>query len=291
MRLTVVIPCLNAEPVLGEQLEALARQDWGEAWEVVVSDNGSTDRSRDVAESYRDRVPGLRIVDSSGTRGAAHARNVAVRHARADWILSCDADDVVADDWVETMAQALHEHDFVACRLEVNRLNEPWQVESWSNAQASGLIRFSPPFLPSAGGGTLGFKRHVFEAVGGFDVTMKSREDNDFCWRVQLAGIPLHFVEDAVVHYRFPDNHAGMFRQSRVLAETQVLLYKRYRSLGMPRLGRQEAMRGRVTWIRLLKQLRQFRRYDRARRARYVRDVGYKLGRLNGSIRHRVLAL
>jgi glycosyltransferase involved in cell wall biosynthesis len=290
MRLSVVIPCYNGESVIGDQLEALTRQDWAHPWEVVVSDNGSTDGSRSVIERFRDRLPSLRVVDSSEARGGAHARNVGIEQARGDLILNCDADDVVADNFVAVMAKALETHDFVACRLEEHRLNEPWLAESWANGQRDGLLGFSADFLPFGGSGTLGFKRFVFEAVGGFDPTLRAREDNDFCWKAQLRGIPLHFVPETAVHYRYPTRYAHMYRQSRLLAEFQVLLYRRYRSLGMPRLPLRTALRGKVTWRRLMRRLVSLRRSDRVGRARFVRDLGHKVGRLKGSIRSWTLA-
>jgi glycosyltransferase involved in cell wall biosynthesis len=53
LRLSVVIPCLNAAATIGVQLEALAGQSWEGEWEVVVADNGSTDGSQAIVESYR----------------------------------------------------------------------------------------------------------------------------------------------------------------------------------------------------------------------------------------------
>lgn len=290
MRLSVVIPCYNGEPVIGEQLEALTRQDWDHPWEVVVSDNGSIDGSRAVVERFQGHIPSLRIVDSSGSRGVAHARNVGIEQARGDLILNCDADDVVADNFVAAMAQALESHDFVACRLEEHRLNEPWLAESWKNGQRTGFLGSSARFLPFGGGGTLGFKRFVFEAAGGFDPTLRAREDNDFCWKVQLRGIPLHFVPETAVHYRYPTNYSHMYRQSRLLAEYQVLLYKRYRPHGMPRLPLRDAVRGKNTWRRLMRQAVHFRKYGAVRRAQFVRALGHKVGRTKGSFRYRTLA-
>lgn len=291
MRVSVVIPCYNEESGIGEQLEALTRQKWDQPWEVVVSDNGSTDGSRSVVERFRCRIPSLRIVDSSGTKGVAHARNVGIEQARGDLILNCDADDVVADNFVAVMATALETHDFVACRLEEHRLNERWIAKSWGNGQRNGLLGFWPRFLPFGGSGTLGFKRSVFEAAGGFDPALRARSDTDFCWKAQLRGIPLHFLPETAVHYRYPTTYSRMYRQSRRLAEYQVLLYRRYRDFGMPVLPLRKAFRGRVTWRRLMRQLVHVRRYDRARRARFVRDLGDKVGRLKGSLRHRTLIL
>ncbi len=287
--LSVIIPCYNAEDTIGEQLEALTRQVWDGSWEVVVADNGSTDGSREVVESFRDRLPRLRSAAVSTGQGPSHSRNAGVRCAHGDRILLCDADDVVADDFVPVMARALEEHDFVACRLEETRLNEPWQFESWKNGQKDGLLAASSPFLPYAGGGTLGFRRWVFDRVGGFDEELRVREDTDFCWRVQLAEVPLHFVAETEIHYRYPKEYSDMFRQSRLLATYRVLLYKRYRPHGLPKVPIRKALRGKQTWRKLLKRTLRIRGQDRAARAALVRDLGDKVGRLQGSLRAKTL--
>src|SRR3712207_4277359 len=84
LKLSVVIPCLNAASTIAVQLAALSRQSWPGEWEVIVADNGSTDRSRRIAESYGDRLPGLRVVDASDRRGQAHARNLGAAAATGD---------------------------------------------------------------------------------------------------------------------------------------------------------------------------------------------------------------
>jgi GT2 family glycosyltransferase len=291
MKLSVVIPCYNEATTIGTQLEALADQDFEGSWEVVVSDNGSTDGSVRVVEGFRGRIPEIRVVDSSDARGAAHARNVGIRAAFGEGILLCDADDVVAENYLTVMSSALERHEFIACRFETEVVNEPWQTESWPNGQASSLLGSTGPFLPFAGAGSLGFRRAVFDRVGGFDPAFRAREDQDFCWRVQLLGVPLHFVPETAIHYRYPARLRAMYRQSRSLGEYSVLIYRKYRPLGHPSLPWRKALRGKVRWIRLLKQLRRLPTADRAQRARFVRDMGHKVGRLRGSIRYRQLAL
>jgi GT2 family glycosyltransferase len=171
-----------------------------------------------------------------------------IEHARGDLILNCDADDVVADNFVAVMAKALETHDFVACRLEEHRLNEPWLAESWGNGQRDGLLGFSPRFLPFGGSGTLGFKRFVFEAVGGFDPTLRARSDNDFCWKAQLQGIPLHFVPETAVHYRYPVSYSHMYRQSRCAGRIPGAPLQAIPVPGDGELPLRQALRGKVTW-------------------------------------------
>ena len=99
---SVVVPTYNAAATLPEQLAALAAQTIGFPFEVVISDNGSTDDSASVAAAWCDRLD-LRVVDASRGRGVSVARNVGIEAAAADLVLLCDADDGVSAGWVEAM--------------------------------------------------------------------------------------------------------------------------------------------------------------------------------------------
>ncbi|HEX2804591.1 MAG TPA: glycosyltransferase family 2 protein, partial [Kineosporiaceae bacterium] len=98
-RLSVVIACLNAQDVLGVQLAALAGQECPVPWELLLCDNGSTDGTVALAESWADRLP-LRVIDASGVRGSGPARNAGAEAARGEWLGFCDADDEVGSGWL-----------------------------------------------------------------------------------------------------------------------------------------------------------------------------------------------
>ena len=175
----------------------------------------------------------IKIVEAYDKQGAPYALNIGVQSTNAEAILFCDADDVVGDGWLENMGNALKEHDFVACRFEVNRLN-PQKPKGGApgNPQGEGLQKiWYPPYLPHAGGGTLGIKKRLHQRVGGFDESLLYLQDTDYCFRVQLAGTPLYFVAGARVHVRHRKTLAGVFRQSFNYAEYNVILFKRYRSM------------------------------------------------------------
>ena len=67
---SVVVPVRNGAATIALQFEALADQDYDGPWEVVVSDNGSTDATRSVVDEWSAKLPGLRVVDSSQARGS-----------------------------------------------------------------------------------------------------------------------------------------------------------------------------------------------------------------------------
>lgn len=227
---SVVIPCRNAAAWLPEQLEALMRQRFDEPWEILLVDNGSTDNSLAVARRFLSRLPQLRLIVATDGRGAGYARNVGVSFSHGRYLIFCDADDVVADDWVAVMVRALRQHPFVACRLEHRRLNPEWLQRSRHNVQDASLI--PNQYLDVAGAGTLGIVRDRFLAAGGFDETMLTHEDHELCWRLQVSGTPLTFVPHAVIHYRHRQTLSGTLRQAVGYGYDKMVLIRRYRQLG-----------------------------------------------------------
>jgi glycosyltransferase involved in cell wall biosynthesis len=282
---SVVVPCRDAAALLPRQMAALAAQRWAGSWEVVVADNGSRDGSAEVARAFADRLPALAVIDASARQGPAHARNAGAAAARGERLLFCDADDEVGEGWLAALAAALDEHALVCSRFETARLNPPWAARE--HAQAHGPSRYDyPPFLPHAGGSGLGLRRELFTALGGFDESLSALEDTDLCWRAQLAGTPLAWVREAVVHVRLRADLAGTFRQHLLYGRYNVLAYRRYRARGMPRLP---LSAGLLRWGKLAATAPRLLA-GRPARHEWVGQLGWRLGRLAGCFAYRALA-
>ncbi len=102
---SVIIPFYNVEKYLGECLDSLTRQTFRD-FEVILIDDGSTDESSRIAESYADRFPHCRII-SKKNEGQGKARNVGLEVSCGKYIYFLDSDDYIADCALETMyAQA-----------------------------------------------------------------------------------------------------------------------------------------------------------------------------------------
>ena len=96
MQATVVIPALNEEEFIGDCLRSLRAQTRPPA-EIIVVDNGSTDRTVEIAKRYADRViiiPSVSIVE---------LRQAGAEEARNPIIVSTDADTTYPTDWLETL--------------------------------------------------------------------------------------------------------------------------------------------------------------------------------------------
>jgi GT2 family glycosyltransferase len=222
---SVVIPVLNGARWLASQLGAL-RLDSTQPFETIIADNGSTDDSIAVARSF-DRQMTIIVLDASERRGQSFARNLGAKAATGDLLLFLDQDDEIGPGYVSAMASALHRAELVAARMDDHKLNDGWRRHARTLPQTSGLP--SDP-VPWAYGCTLGVRRNTFERLGGFaeDLGALASEDVDFCWRAYANGVVLTFVEDAILHYRYPTTLGGLFRQGVTYGFAGVMVESRH---------------------------------------------------------------
>ena len=276
--LSVIIPCRNAEALLGRQLDALASQETSFPWELVLVDNGSTDRSVQVAETYADRLQ-LTVVSAPDRANQAYARNVGARAACADKLVFIDADDEVVPGFLASMFATLEEHDFVASRREQVTLNPEWSRDAHEvPASASGT------FAPFAFGSAMGLSRQVFDSVGGCPEEYNACWDMAISYRLQRAGVTLVFLPEPLHRYRFRNSIRGLFGQTRVWGFYEVVLYREF---GDPFVPSRSALLALSEWFSALRELMAAR--NRADFARCAVRFGYSAGRLHGSLRHGVL--
>ncbi|MDR4495760.1 MAG: glycosyltransferase family A protein [Nitrospirales bacterium] len=234
LKLSVIIPCFNGGATLATQLEALSMQTWSEAWEIIVSNNGSTDNSVDVAKQYENRFPYFQIIDASDRRGGPYAINQGARAARSKNLACCDADDEVQPGWVAAIGNALSEHDVVCGKFSFDKFNEPRIAERSAVAWKDGL--YKGRFLPGGGSGNLGIKKWIHEAIGGFDECLPHAYDADYYWRLQLEGFSLYFEPKAIIQIRVGRVNptlSSLYRRSKNRFASNYWCYKRYKNFGM----------------------------------------------------------
>lgn len=288
MKLSVILPCYNGAATIAGQLEALTRQQWEGEWEVIVVNNGSTDDSMQIVETYRDRLPQLRIVEAyhpPGPRqGVTHSYSVGFQAATGDAFVLCEADDEVGEGWLTALGKALQTHDFVAAALEYRRLNEAWLIgEGWQQQSAeAGLSTISPPlFLPYASGCSFGLRRSVYETIGLPDGTCGASWDTDYCWRAHLAGMPIHFVPEATLHYRLRHQLGDRYRQGKAWGKAHLALQRKYGPPPTRLKALKHYLRSAFNLCQHLLQL-PINLSDRQKRANWIWGLGWQIGDWQG---------
>jgi glycosyltransferase involved in cell wall biosynthesis len=283
-RVSVVVCVLNAERWLGEQLEALAAQTYDGDWELLLVDNGCTDRSMEIAAGWRQRLPRLRVVDARERRSLNHARNAGAAAAAGDFLAYCDADDVVAPTWLAALVAAAPRADIVGGTFDLEALNPPL-AQAWRPDEPPVRLPDDQGFLPYANGGNCGIWTEVARSVRWDDDFEFGHSETEFCWRAQLAGHTLAFAPDAVVRLRYRRELRDLVRQYFGYGRATPLLYSRFRELGMAR-DNDEAL----WWWRWL--ARRWRHLlDPEARGRWLKMAALRCGRLRGSLAARVLYL
>jgi len=223
IRYSVVIPALDAESVLPGCLEALAAQTVvQDQYEVIVVDDGSGDRTFEVAEAH-----GARAFRQEH-KGPAAARNLGASKARGKVLLFTDADCRPEPNFIEALARALE--DGADGAQGVYRTRQRGLVARFAQAEFEeryALMR-SHETIDLAATYAAAFRRPVFEAAGGFDESYStaSNEDTDLSYRLAADGKRLVLAEDAVVYHAHP---ATLWRYMRVKFGRAMWRMKVYR--------------------------------------------------------------
>lgn len=230
---SVVIPVFNGLPLLEEQLEGLAMQDYAGPFEVIISDNGSTDGLAEYLEGHRlaQRLR-LRLVDSSDRAGAPHARNVGAAAAEGDYLAFTDQDDWVHAGWLSALVEAGAHYDAVGGPIETVSLNSP-KVARWRPSPPP-EGRFESHYLFFAHGNNMSMWRSTFDKVGGFDEAMLAGDDLDISWTIQEAGLTLGHAPGAMVGYRLRPTLRAAWHQAFGYGRTQVEVYLKHAPKGCP---------------------------------------------------------
>lgn len=186
--LSVVIPAYNEEKNIGECLHALALQTIREPFEVILVDNESTDRTREVAELY-ESVLDLHIITVQGRR-RGNARFFGFREARGNIIVSLDADITPPPHWLEEYSKAFEKKTIIAatgpnriidCSTRINFTFNLW-LPIWIRLcrMIFGHYLFR--------GSNFAVRRKAYFEAGQFDTNADALEDIDLSLRVGPLG-------------------------------------------------------------------------------------------------------
>jgi glycosyltransferase involved in cell wall biosynthesis len=195
---SVVIPVYNAEAFLAEALDSVFAQEYAPL-EVIVVDDGSSDRSGEIARSYT----GVRLFEQTN-QGASAARNRGIAHATGEYVAFVDADDVVPPTKLTLQVGYLVEHPDVACVLGRQR----WMEEPPGLARDA--VWGDPDGIPLM---SMVLRRSVLLEVGEYDEEQGG--DMDFLVRLRAQGFSFVVLPEFVLHRRY---HGGNLVAGRGLS-------------------------------------------------------------------------
>jgi glycosyltransferase involved in cell wall biosynthesis len=210
VKISIIIPALNEEKMIGRCLESLTKLVFArDRFEVLVIDNGSRDRTLAIADSFKDRL-NLKVLQQAGVRISA-LRNLGARAATGDILAFLDADCLAPADWLDQMLVLAPANG--AGVLGAHYLlpeDSSWVGRTWhryQEAPKSGEVSHVPA-------GDLIMRREDFLKLGGFDETIQTNEDYELCERARKAGMDVRaFPQIGVIHLGTAQSLRVFFRK------------------------------------------------------------------------------
>src|SRR5215469_11292600 len=204
--ISILIPAYNSEQWISDTLRSAIAQTW-EPKEIIVVDDGSTDRTLDVARQFESK--GVQVFTQTN-QGAAATRNAAFKLSQGDYIQWLDADDLLSPDKITKQMSVIrqlgtnrtlvscgwgrflyryHRAQFVPTALWCDLSITEWLVRK----MGQNLHMQTATWLVS---------RELTEAAGPWDTRLLGDDDGEYFCRVLLKSDGVRFVPDSKVYYR-----------------------------------------------------------------------------------------
>ena len=231
-RISVVIPTYNREKYIERAVRSVLEQTF-RPYEIIVVDDGSADNTKRVVEEIDDPIVKYVFQNNSG---AGSARNNGVKLSTGDWVAFQDSDDVWTPEKLEKQYNYSKDHpefDMIYSAFSLD--NNVSRVEKYPIAEEGRILEGNiciPLIIQnSIGTPTIMVKRDSFEAVGGFDESIRCLEDWEFVVRFS-QNHRIGYVDEVLVNtYRVDEsvssNLGEMFKvRCRIIVNNRNELLK-----------------------------------------------------------------
>jgi glycosyltransferase involved in cell wall biosynthesis len=218
---SILIPCFNAERWIARSIESALVQTWPEK-EIIVVDDGSTDRSLEVIRQFQGRIHW----ETGPNRGGNAARNRLLELARGEWLQYLDADDYLLPGKLQQQL------DFVSRASEYDVICSP---TIWAREESGHLVYTDTEIpephdpwillarwqLPQTGGSL--WRRSALAKVGGWSIGQPCCQEHELYLRMLEAGYQFGFCPGCLAVYCDLERSSRVTRRVRGELDRQRL--------------------------------------------------------------------
>jgi glycosyltransferase involved in cell wall biosynthesis len=224
-RVSVVVCSYNSERTMEACLASLETLDYPD-YEVIVVNDGSTDRTLEIAESF----PYCRII-SQPNKGLSVARNVGAEASTGEIVAYTDSDCVADPDWLTYLVAKMEDGNLSACGGPNFPPPENSLVPAAVAVSPGGPthVLISDEVAEHIAGCNMAFRRDALLGLGGFDPTYRAAGDDvDICWRFQDAGYTIGFSAAAIVWHFRRNTVKAYINQQKGYGKAEALVYAKH---------------------------------------------------------------
>jgi glycosyltransferase involved in cell wall biosynthesis len=230
IKLSVVVATYDRSGSLRTTIESLAAQTLPQSigWEILVVDNNSNDKTREVVEELQHEYPERIRYLFEPHQGISNARNAGIREARGEILAFIDDDETASEDWLQHLTANLDSGEWAGAGGRVLlpiRFSRPRWLLSTSSFLTGPLSLFdrgdnAGPLTEPAIGANMAFRREVFDKYGVFRTdlgrsgkNLLCNEDTEFGRRLMAGGERLRYEPSAITYHPVEEfrTHRGYF--------------------------------------------------------------------------------
>ena len=232
LKFSIIVPVYNRPQEIDELLESLIKQDFSDAFEVLVIEDGSTEKCNEIVEKYTSQLD-LKYFYKENT-GAGASRNFGMQQATGNYFIILDSDVLVPKQYLSEVSSALNENytdafggpdaahqSFTALQKAINYSMTAVLTTGGIRGKKKAVGKFQPRSF------NLGLSQKAFELTNGFS-KLKVGEDIDLTFRLWENGFETQLIENAFVYHKRRSTIKQFFKQTFAFGTARPQLNKRY---------------------------------------------------------------
>ncbi|WP_166381762.1 glycosyltransferase [Polaribacter sp. 11A2H] len=238
LHFSLIIPVYNRPKEIEELLESLTKQDFSDNFEVLIIEDGSTDKSNLIIEKYKTELD-LKYFFKENS-GAGASRNFGMQNASGNYFIILDSDVIVPVQYLSEVKKTLETNftdafggpdaahkSFTSLQKAINYSMTSVLTTGGIRGKKQAVGKFQPRSF------NLGLSKKAFEKTQGFS-KMKNGEDIDLTFRLWENGCETQLIEKAFVYHKRRSTIQQFFKQTFGFGTARPILNKKYPETAKP---------------------------------------------------------
>lgn len=225
--ISVIIPTYNAEKYIGKCLKALLSQNYKKRYEIIVVDDGSTDKTAEIVRKFKK----VKLIEQEH-KGPAAARNLGIKHSKGAILLFTDADCVPTKNWIRFMVEPFKDRSIVGVCGAYKTLNKESLIARFVGYEIERRYEElkKEEKIDFVGTYSAAYRKNILLKIGGFDESfpLASGEDPELSFRLSEIGAKMVFQPKAIVFHHHPDNLSKLLKNQFWRGYWRIFLYKKH---------------------------------------------------------------
>ncbi len=220
-QISVIMPVFNGEKYLAEAIESVRNQTFTD-FELIILNDKSTDRTKDIILSYQAKEPRIVFVDKETNVGPATLRNEGFDLAKGEFIALLDADDLALPTRFEKQIQVMQNHtDIGVCGSWFTTFGENQPSKIVKHPEKHNLIKVSFLADCTIGNSTAFFRKSILDGLR-YDKAYVPAEDYHL-WSRLIVKTKFYILQESLVKYRIHDANISQTKIDNVRKSTRKI--------------------------------------------------------------------